>query len=337
MVPAAGGEPRRLTPGDGSYSAPSYSPDGSLLAVKWSPAGYDFPRHAQIGVVDAKSGGDLRLLTTSLDRNCDPYPDLREPIWDGDSIVFAIEDGGSVHVYRVSPDGGEPELVHGGEIVLTGFDARDGAIARTGSTAPNLSELFVGEKQVTDLGPGVRGRPRARHARALHRCLRGRIRGRCVDRAPGRIRGGEALPRPAQHPRRPVHPVRERVLRRDAGVRGRRLRRPVLQPARLVRVLGGVGPRDHGPGRARARLGDRRLPGSDGGRRRGREALRLLRSRPHGRAGRLVRRLHDVLDRGPHRPLQGRVLGTRREQPRLDVRLERHRLGLQGLPRHLRP
>ena len=39
----------------------------------------------------------------------------------------------------------------------------------------------------------------------------------------------------------------------------------------------------------------------------------------------------------PHRPLQGRVLGTRREQPRLDVRLERHRLGLQGLPRHLRP
>ncbi len=154
VVPAAGGEPRRLTPGDGSYSAPSYSPDGSALAVKWSPAGYDFPRHTQIGVVDAKSGGDLRLLTTSLDRNCDPYPDLREPIWDGDSIVFGIEDRGSVHVYRVSPDGGEPELVHGGEIVLTGFDARDGAIARTGSTAPNLSELFVGEKQVTDLGPG---------------------------------------------------------------------------------------------------------------------------------------------------------------------------------------
>jgi dipeptidyl aminopeptidase/acylaminoacyl peptidase len=152
LVPAAGGELKRLTPGDGSYSAASYSPDGSLVALKWSPAGMDFPRHVQIGVVDAKSGGDLRLLTTSLDRNCDPYPDLREPIWDGGTIVFAIEDGGNVHLYRVSPDGGEPELVHGGEIVLTSFDVRDGVTARAGTTAPNLTELYVGEEQVTDVG-----------------------------------------------------------------------------------------------------------------------------------------------------------------------------------------
>ncbi len=152
VVPAAGGEPKRLTPGDGNYYAPSFSPDGSLLAVKWSPAGLDFPRHAQIGVVDAKSGGDLRLLTTSLDRNCDPYPDLREPIWDEGSIVFAIEDAGNVHVYRVSPEGGEPELVHGGEIVLTSFDARDGVIVRAGTTAPDLTELYVGAQQVTEVG-----------------------------------------------------------------------------------------------------------------------------------------------------------------------------------------
>ncbi len=302
-----------------------------------SPAGFDFPRHPQIGVVDAKSGGDLRLLTASLDRNCDPYPDLREPIWDGGSIVFGIEDGGSVHVYRVSPDGGEPELVHGGEIVLTGFDARDGVIARTGSDCAQ-PERALRRREAGDRRRAGSSRTAASSSRlSASPRLRGRIRGGCVDRAPGRIRGGEALSRPPQHPRRPVHPVRERVLRRDAGVRGRRLRRPVLEPARLVRLLGGVGPRDHGPGRARAGLGDRRLPGSDGGRRRGREALRLLRPRPHGRARRLVRRLHDLLDREPHRPLQGRVLGTRRQQPRLDVRLERHRLGLQGLPRHLRP
>ena len=103
VVPATGGEPKRLTPGDSAYYAPSYSPDGKLLAVKWTPGGFDFPRHPQIGVVDAETGQDLRLLTTSLDRQCDPYPDLREPIWDGDSIVFAIEDRGNVHVYRVSP------------------------------------------------------------------------------------------------------------------------------------------------------------------------------------------------------------------------------------------
>ena len=152
VVPAAGGEPKRLTPGDSSYSAPTYSPDGKLLAVKWDPGGFDFPRHPQIAVVDAATGENRRILTASLDRQCDPYPTLREPIWDGGSIVFALEDAGNIHIYRVSPDGGEPELVQGGEIVLTGFDAREGVIARTGTTAPNLAELYVGEQQLTEVG-----------------------------------------------------------------------------------------------------------------------------------------------------------------------------------------
>ncbi len=152
VVPAEGGEPKRLTPGDSVYYAPSYSPDGSLLAVKWAPGGYDFPRHIQIAVVDAETGENRRVLTASLDRQCDPYPDLREPIWDGDSIVFAIEDAGNVHVYRVSTDGGKPELVTGGDIVLSGYDFRDGQVARTGTTAPRLSELYAGEEQLTSVG-----------------------------------------------------------------------------------------------------------------------------------------------------------------------------------------
>jgi dipeptidyl aminopeptidase/acylaminoacyl peptidase len=151
VVPADGGEPERLTPGDAAFDAPAYSPDGSRIAVKWSPGGYDFPRHTQIGVMSA-DGSDFRLLTESLDRTCDPYPEIREPIWDGGSILFAIEDRGNIHLYRVSPDGGEPELVTGGDIVLTGYDAADGVVARTGSTAPGLSELFVGEKQLTEVG-----------------------------------------------------------------------------------------------------------------------------------------------------------------------------------------
>ena len=101
--------------------------------MKWGPGGFDFPRHTQIGVMDA-SGENFRVLTASLDRTCDPYPEIREPIWDGGSIVFAIEDRGNIHLYRVSPDGGEPELVAGGDIVLSGYDVADGRVARTGST-----------------------------------------------------------------------------------------------------------------------------------------------------------------------------------------------------------
>ena len=151
LVPAAGGEPTRLTAGDASYYAASYSPDGRHVAVKWDPGGYDFPRHTQIGVMNA-DGSDFRLLTTSLDRTCDPYPEIREPIWDSGSIVFGIEDRGNVHLYRVSPGGGEPELVADGDIVLSGYDVLDGVVARTGSTAPNLSELHVGERQLTEVG-----------------------------------------------------------------------------------------------------------------------------------------------------------------------------------------
>ena len=152
VVPAGGGEPKRLTPGDSNHYAPSYSPDGKLLAVKWDPGGFDVPRNPQIAVVDAETGEDRRILTASLDRTCDPYPEIREPIWDGDSIVFAIEDRGNVHVYRVAASGGEPELLAGGEIVLSGYDFRDGQLVRTGSTAPNLSELYAGDRQLTHVG-----------------------------------------------------------------------------------------------------------------------------------------------------------------------------------------
>ena len=97
-------------------------------------------------------GSDFKLLTTSLDRTCDPYPEIREPIWDGGAIVFAIEDRGNVHLYRVSPDGGEPELLSGGDIVLGGYDVVEGQVVRAGSTAPNLSELYVGDRQLTEVG-----------------------------------------------------------------------------------------------------------------------------------------------------------------------------------------
>ena len=151
-VPAAGGEIERLTPGDGIYSGPSYSADGALVACKWTPGGFDFPRHTQIAVVDASTGANRRVLTEALDRTCDPYPELRDPIWENGRIVFAIEDRGSVHLYAVSPDAGEPELLLGEEQNLSGFDAAGGRVAYTASKAPALAELYVDGKQLTEIG-----------------------------------------------------------------------------------------------------------------------------------------------------------------------------------------
>jgi dipeptidyl aminopeptidase/acylaminoacyl peptidase len=146
------GEPERITQGDANCDMPSWSPDGTTIAFKFYPGIWDDPRHSQVAVVPA-TGGERRVLTESLDRNCGPYPDIREPIWDGQDLVFAVEDGGNTHVYRVPADGsGKPELVAGGELVVNGYDAAAGQLAHTASTATTLSELYLGDRRVSTVG-----------------------------------------------------------------------------------------------------------------------------------------------------------------------------------------
>ena len=72
-VDADGDEPRKLTADDETGSRPSFSPDGSLIAYYHTPYDGTSPHHGQVAVM-AADGGDRRVLTTSLDRNCEPYP-----------------------------------------------------------------------------------------------------------------------------------------------------------------------------------------------------------------------------------------------------------------------
>jgi dipeptidyl aminopeptidase/acylaminoacyl peptidase len=152
VVDADGGEPSKLTAEDETGSRPAFSPDGSLIAYYHAPWDGTSPHHGQVAVV-AAGGGERRILTASLDRNCESYPTVREPAWDGDSIVFALEDGGNVHLYAVAADGsGEPKLVAGGERSIGLYDAVDGVLAYTASTHTRPHELFVGaDKRLTNV------------------------------------------------------------------------------------------------------------------------------------------------------------------------------------------
>jgi dipeptidyl aminopeptidase/acylaminoacyl peptidase len=150
-VDASGGEPRALTGDDGSYASPSFSPDGTRIAYHFSPEDGTYPHHSQIGVMGA-DGSNPTLLTQSLDRQCAPYPDSREPIWDGERIVFTVEDGGNVHAFAVSAAGGEPQRIIDGELVVGGIDVRDGAVVHTAGTHTTMRELFAGGRQVTTVG-----------------------------------------------------------------------------------------------------------------------------------------------------------------------------------------
>jgi dipeptidyl aminopeptidase/acylaminoacyl peptidase len=144
-VDAEGMEPRRLTQPDESAARASFSPDGELIAYIYSPEDGTFPHHGQIAVMRA-DGSDRRILTASLDRQCAPFPLSREPVWDGDRIAFAIEDGGNEHVYTVAADGsGKPELLVGGEQATGLFDLVDGVLVYTASTHQRPHELFAGD------------------------------------------------------------------------------------------------------------------------------------------------------------------------------------------------
>ena len=158
VVDANGGEPEELTGDETSYGFPTFAPDGRL-AYEATVEDGTFPRHTQVGVAP-KLGAAGQLLTTSLDRQCGPYPPIRGPLWNGDRVVFALEDGGNVHLYSAAANGSsEPELLVGGEQVIGGYDVVGDALVYVGSTHTTMRELFNGRdgKQLTHVGDAFTG------------------------------------------------------------------------------------------------------------------------------------------------------------------------------------
>jgi dipeptidyl aminopeptidase/acylaminoacyl peptidase len=154
VVDAAGGEPTELSGMDGSRGNPSFSPDGSRIAYRYQPEDGTFPHHGRIGVMDADGGND-KLLTANLDRQANAYTEIREPLWDGDRIVFTVEDRGNVHIYSVLADGSaDPALLVGGEQWIGGYDLRDGELAYVSTTTTTMREVFAGAdaRRLTDIG-----------------------------------------------------------------------------------------------------------------------------------------------------------------------------------------
>ncbi len=158
---------RPLTDRGLSHSLPAFGPDGTSIATL-AQDNRIIHSHAQVVVVDAGTG-DQRVLTAALDRQCAPVPGTRAPLWHGDHVLFSLEDGGDVQVWRVRADGtGVPEPIVDGTRVVTGFDAAGGTLAFVATTPTELPELYVRgddgtERRLTSLGSAFHeGVPTAR-------------------------------------------------------------------------------------------------------------------------------------------------------------------------------
>ena len=151
IVGAGGGRPKRLTKTDGRYAVPSWSPDGRRIAYLFSE-GVTGTRHPHVAVTDVATGRQ-RVLSKDLDRNCAPFMATREPIWIGEDVLFAVEDGGNNPIYRVSSRGtSAPRLIRKGTWRLGGYDVRAGVGVHVRTTPTTLPELHFRNKRLTDHG-----------------------------------------------------------------------------------------------------------------------------------------------------------------------------------------
>jgi dipeptidyl aminopeptidase/acylaminoacyl peptidase len=148
VVPATGGDPVALTGTDSSASGPVYSPDGRHIAYYWAPEDGTDPHNGQVAVMGADGSGQ-RVLTAKLDRHCHPSSAPNRLLWEDGQIVFTVEDRGNRHLYAVPADGSAPpELLAGGEQVISETASRRAYIASTFTTFP---ELYVDGRRVSDI------------------------------------------------------------------------------------------------------------------------------------------------------------------------------------------
>ena len=146
VVPATGGEPRRVTMSPSAEADPVFTPDGASLvySVGGDPKDVWYSTN-NIALVPV-TGGTPRILTAGVDRNLSGL----EIAADGAAVLFLIEDRGHSHLAKVPIAGGPLERIVGGEREVTQFDlGPKGLIALVESTLERPAEIStVGQNGV---------------------------------------------------------------------------------------------------------------------------------------------------------------------------------------------
>jgi len=136
-----------LTDGTGIYDRPTVNVDGSQIVVGGFDDPHHYPQNCHLGVLRPGEVATPQWFTSSVDRTWMPFMSGQAPVWAADgSLVGAIEDRGSIHLYRAPLDG-DPEPIVTGDFSISGWSVGqvDDAtvIAYTATTRDQPAELFV--------------------------------------------------------------------------------------------------------------------------------------------------------------------------------------------------
>lgn len=160
IMPASGGEPRRLTDTAGPVGRPAFSPDGRTIAYLGHRQRYDAGYNWRLYTIPL-DGGAPTCLSDGLDRNCRSLGN-QGPLWSADSsaLTVGVQTQGDVHVYQFDARGRQaPQVVLDGTRHITDVSAAgDGGRLAFIAMAPTTpAEVFTcrpdgsGERRLTDL------------------------------------------------------------------------------------------------------------------------------------------------------------------------------------------
>jgi len=154
VMPAAGGEARRLPTPEGPADAPAWSPDGTRIAFVGSGRANVAGAVSHLWVIPA-AGGVARDLTPDLDRNIglDVSSDSRagltatRPVWSPDSnaLFFLASTRGTTPLWRIVLDGNGPERIVDGvrQVQSFAFAPDDGTLALNLGDGLNPGDVYV--------------------------------------------------------------------------------------------------------------------------------------------------------------------------------------------------